>query len=62
MNKTIVTGKIARDPELRQPPGGQAVASFPVASNRKFLAFDLESAKEIPDSGDWRADSQPGIS
>ena len=29
---------------------------------RKYLAFDLEIAKEIPDGGDWRDNSPLGIS
>lgn len=31
-------------------------------TNRNYLAFDLEIAKEIPDSGDWRAHSPLGVS
>ena len=31
-------------------------------TDRKYLAFDLEIAKEIPEGGDWRANSPLGIS
>ena len=32
------------------------------ASSRKYMAFDLEIAREIPEGGDWQANSPLGIS
>jgi len=45
LNKTILIGRLARDPELRYTPNGTAVANFTIAVNRPF-------AKE----GDQQAD------
>jgi single-strand DNA-binding protein len=33
-NQAIIMGNLTRDPELRNTPGGQQVASFAVATNR----------------------------
>ncbi len=46
-NQAIIMGNLTRDPELRQTPGGQSVASFAVATNRSW---------QDPQSGD-RKDS-----
>lgn len=35
-NKAIIAGNLTRDPESRTLPSGQPVASFGVASNRRF--------------------------
>ncbi len=35
-NQAIVMGNLTRDPELRNTPGGQAVASFAIATNRTW--------------------------
>ena len=31
-------------------------------TDRKYLAFDLEIAREIPEGGDWKANRPLGIS
>ncbi len=36
LNKVFVLGNLTRDPELRQTPNGQNVASFGVATNRMW--------------------------
>jgi single-strand DNA-binding protein len=36
-NQAIIMGNLTRDPELRQTPGGQQVASFAVATNRSWM-------------------------
>jgi single-strand DNA-binding protein len=36
-NQAIIMGNLTRDPELRQTPGGQQVASFAVATNRTWM-------------------------
>lgn len=36
LNKAFVLGNLTRDPELRQTPAGQNVASFGVATNRMW--------------------------
>ncbi|MFH1784500.1 MAG: single-stranded DNA-binding protein [bacterium] len=35
-NKILLMGNLTRDPELRYTPGGQAVAAFTVAVNRRY--------------------------
>lgn len=35
-NQAIIMGNLTRDPELRNTPGGQSVASFAVATNRSW--------------------------
>lgn len=48
LNRIEVIGNLTRDPELRYTPNGQAVASFAVATNRRY-----------PDkSGNW-IDAEP---
>ena len=36
LNKAFILGNLTRDPELRQTPTGQNVASFGVATNRMW--------------------------
>ena len=36
MNKVILMGRLARDPETRYTTTGKAVASFSLAVNRRF--------------------------
>ncbi len=36
MNKVILVGNLARDPEMRQTPNGVSVARFTVAVSRRF--------------------------
>lgn len=37
MNKAVLVGRLARDPELRTTPGGTMVASFTVACDRRYI-------------------------
>lgn len=36
LNKVILIGNLGKDPELRYTPGGQAVATFSLATTEKF--------------------------
>src|SRR3989339_1466472 len=36
LNRVEVIGNLTRDPELRYTPNGQAVASFAIATNRRY--------------------------
>lgn len=38
VNMAIIIGNLTRDPEMRYTPGGHAVTSFAVATNRSWLA------------------------
>jgi single-strand DNA-binding protein len=40
VNKVILVGNLGRDPEVRSLPSGQPVASFSVATNRRFKDRD----------------------
>lgn len=36
LNRTVLIGRLTRDPELRYTPSGAAVASFTIANNRTY--------------------------
>jgi len=40
LNKVFVLGNLTRDPEIRNLPSGQSVASFGLATNRFFKDKD----------------------
>ncbi len=40
LNKVLLIGNLGSDPELRHTPGGQAVASFRLATNESFGGRD----------------------
>src|SRR5690606_2291111 len=45
LNKALIIGNVTRDPEARTTPNGQTVASFGVATNRRW---------KDATSGDWK--------
>lgn len=40
LNRVVIIGRLARDPEMRYTPNGTAVAGFSVASNYSFGSGD----------------------
>lgn len=44
--KLTILGNLGRDPEMRYTPSGQAVTSFPVATNRTYTGSDGQKVKE----------------
>lgn len=42
----IIIGFLGQDPEMRYTPGGQAVANFSVATNRKWTGKDGQKKEE----------------
>ena len=40
VNKVILIGNLGRDPEVRSTPSGQSVASFSLATNRRWKDRD----------------------
>jgi single-strand DNA-binding protein len=42
VNKVILVGNLGRDPEIRYTPSGQAVATFPIATNELVTGKDGE--------------------
>ncbi len=45
-NKVFVMGNLTRDPELKYTPNGQAVASFGMATNRRWTTPEGERREE----------------
>lgn len=46
VNKVILIGNLGRDPEVRSTPSGQPVATFSVATNRRWKGRDGERREE----------------
>lgn len=42
VNKAIIIGNLTRDPEMRYTPNGQAVTTFSVATNRRWVTEGQE--------------------
>ncbi len=55
INKVIIVGNLTRDPELRQTPNGQSVATFGVATNRDWITRGNEkkSSAEFHECVAW---------
>lgn len=43
LNRAMIIGNLTRDPELRYTPGGQPVASFAIATNRRWTTQQGET-------------------
>ena len=54
MNKVILVGNLARDPELRQTPAGVSVARFTIAVNRNYTAKDGQQQTDFISCVAWR--------
>ena len=46
LNKVFLMGNLTRDPELRYTPTGMAIASFGLATNRRYKSQEGEQKKE----------------
>ncbi|HEY1075020.1 MAG TPA: single-stranded DNA-binding protein [Patescibacteria group bacterium] len=55
LNRATLIGNLTRDPELRQTPSGQSVASFAVATNRRWTTQqgDTQDATEFHEVVAW---------
>lgn len=55
VNQVILLGNLTRDPELRQTPSGQSVASFSLALNRSYKdqAGEWQEATDYIDVVAW---------
>jgi len=49
VNKAILIGNLGKDPEIRYTPSGQAVASFPIATTRRWRDKDGQPQEQT----DW---------
>jgi single-strand DNA-binding protein len=54
MNKVILIGRVANDPELKYTPSGVAVSTFRVAVNRPFTNAQGEREADFIDVVAWR--------
>jgi len=54
INRTVLVGRLTRDPELRYTQGGTAVASFTVAVNRQFTNSQGEREADFIGCIIWR--------
>lgn len=53
MNKTILQGRLTRDPEMRYTQGGIAVASFTLAVNRRYTKQGEERQADFFNITTW---------
>jgi single-strand DNA-binding protein len=55
VNKVIIIGNLTRDPEMRQTPNGQYIATFGIATNREWVTKEGEKNKstEFHDAVAW---------
>lgn len=54
MNRTILVGRLTRDPDLRYTPAGVAVATFTLAINRHFANQQGEREADFINVVVWR--------
>ncbi len=47
LNKAMIIGNVTRDPEVRATSGGQSVASFSVATNRRWTDQSGEQKEQV---------------
>lgn len=47
LNKALIIGNLTRDPEVRTTPSGQTVASFGVATNRRWKDQSGERKEQV---------------
>ncbi len=53
LNRIVLVGRLARDPELRYTPSGKAVAGFTIAVNRRFANQQGEREADFIDIVVW---------
>jgi single-strand DNA-binding protein len=58
MNKVILIGRMANDPELKYTPSGVAVSTFRVAVNRPFKNAQNEYEADFIDVVAWRQSAE----
>ena len=47
LNKVFLIGNVTRDPEIRYTPGGSAICTLGLATNRKFTTSSGEEREEV---------------
>lgn len=51
VNKVILIGNVGKDPDVRYPEQGKAIASFPLATTER--AYTTASGAQIPEKTEW---------
>ena len=51
VNKVILLGNVGKDPEVRYPQPGQAVASFTLATNER--GYTTGQGVQVPERTEW---------
>lgn len=54
INRTVLVGRLTRDPELRRTQQGDAVTSFTLAVNRNYTASDGQQQADFINCVVWR--------
>ncbi|EDN7404690.1 single-stranded DNA-binding protein, partial [Listeria monocytogenes] len=54
MNRVVLVGRLANDPDLKYTPSGVAVATFRLAVNRPFTNQDGEREADFINCVVWR--------
>ena len=58
LNQIVLMGRITKDPELRQTPGGVNVCSFSIACDRDYKADGQERETDFIDVTVWRGTAE----
>lgn len=58
MNRTILVGRLTKDPELRYTPSGVPVATFTLAVNRSFTNQEGEREADFINCVVWRRQAE----
>lgn len=58
INRTVLVGRLTRDPELRYTPNGVAVANFTLAVNRSFTNQQGEREADFINIVVWRKQAE----
>src|SRR5699024_1227711 len=58
MNRTILVGRLTKDPDLRYTPSGHAVANFNIAVNRPFKNEQGEQEADFIQCVTWRKQAE----
>lgn len=58
INRTVLVGRLTKDPELRYTPSGAAVARFTLAVNRTFKGNDGEKQADFINCVVWRKQAE----
>lgn len=53
LNRTVLVGRLTRDPDLRYTPNGKAVANFNIAVNRPFKDQNGENQADFINGVAW---------